>query len=57
LGFYVVSDGSPNPYRYHVRATCFINLGTLETMAVGGKIADAIITLGSIDTTMGEVDR
>jgi len=57
LGFYVVSDGSPNPYRYHVRATGFINLGTLETMSVGAKIADAIITLGSIDTTMGEVDR
>ncbi len=57
LGFYVVSDGSPNPYRYHVRATGFINLQSLETMARGGKIADAIIGLGSIDTTMGEVDR
>ena len=57
LGFYVVSDGSPNPYRYHVRATCFINLGSLATMARGGKLADAIIGLGSIDTTMGEVDR
>jgi NADH-quinone oxidoreductase subunit D/NADH-quinone oxidoreductase subunit C/D len=57
LGFYVVSDGSPNPYRYHVRATGFINLQSLETMARGGKVADAIIGLGSIDTTMGEVDR
>jgi NADH:ubiquinone oxidoreductase subunit D/NADH:ubiquinone oxidoreductase subunit C len=57
LGFYVVSDGSPNPYRYHVRATSFINLGTLATMARGGKLADAVIGLGSIDTTMGEVDR
>lgn len=57
LGFYVVSDGSPNPYRYHVRATSFINLGTLATMARGGKVADAVIGLGSIDTTMGEVDR
>jgi len=57
LGFYVVSDGSPNPYRYHVRATSFINLGCLATMARGGKLADAIIGLGSIDTTMGEVDR
>jgi NADH-quinone oxidoreductase subunit C/D len=57
LGFYVVSDGSPNPYRYHVRATSFINLGSLTTMARGGKLADAIIGLGSIDTTMGEVDR
>jgi NADH-quinone oxidoreductase subunit C/D len=57
LGFYVVSDGSPNPYRYHVRATGFINLQSLATMARGGKIADAVIGLGSIDTTMGEVDR
>jgi NADH-quinone oxidoreductase subunit C/D len=57
LGFYVVSDGSPNPYRYHVRAASFINLGSLTTMARGGKLADAIIGLGSIDTTMGEVDR
>jgi len=57
LGFYVVSDGSPNPYRYHVRATSFINLGALATMAIGGKVADIVITLGSIDTTMGEVDR
>jgi NADH:ubiquinone oxidoreductase subunit D len=57
LGFYVVSDGSPNPYRYHVRATGFINLQSLATMARGGKVADAIIGLGSIDTTMGEVDR
>ena len=57
LGFYVVSDGTPNPYRYHVRATGFINLQSLATMARGGKIADAVIGLGSIDTTMGEVDR
>jgi NADH-quinone oxidoreductase subunit C/D len=57
LGFYVVSDGSPNPYRYHVRAAGFINLQSLATMARGGKIADAVIGLGSIDTTMGEVDR
>jgi len=37
LGFYVVSDGSPNPYRYHVRATCFINLQSLETMAKAAR--------------------
>ncbi len=57
LGFYVVSDGSPNPYRYHIRAPSFINLQSLATMVRGGKLADAIIGLGSIDTTMGEVDR
>ena len=35
----------------------FINLQSLATMVRGGKLADAIIGLGSIDTTMGEVDR
>jgi NADH-quinone oxidoreductase subunit C/D len=57
LGFYLVSDGGTNPYRYHVRSSCFVNLGALEAMSVGHLLADAIVILGSIDTTMGEVDR
>ena len=57
LGFYLVSDGGTNPYRYHVRSSCFANLGALEAMSVGHLLADAIVILGSIDTTMGEVDR
>lgn len=57
LGFYVVSDGTPNPYRYHVRAPAFINLGALNEMSVGFKIADMIVILGSLDIVMGEVDR
>lgn len=57
LGFYLVSDGTPQPYRYHVRAPSFINLTVLEDMCLGQKIADAIIILGSIDIVMGEVDR
>jgi NADH-quinone oxidoreductase subunit C/D len=57
LGFFVVSDGKPNPYRYHVRAPTFINLTTLEKMSVGHKIADAIVVLGAIDIVLGEVDR
>ncbi|MGD8792957.1 MAG: NADH-quinone oxidoreductase subunit C [Anaerolineae bacterium] len=57
LGFYLVSDGGTNPYRYHVRSSCFINLGALEAMTVGHLLADAIVILGSIDITLGEVDR
>jgi NADH:ubiquinone oxidoreductase subunit D len=57
LGFYLVSDGGTNPYRYHVRSPCFVNLGALEAMSVGHLLADAIVILGTIDTTMGEVDR
>lgn len=57
LGYYVVSNGKPNPYRYHVRPPSFINLTGLEAMARGGKVADAVVILGSIDIVLGEVDR
>lgn len=57
LGFYVVSDGKPNPWRYHVRAPSFINLTPLEMMCKGQKIADVVAILGSIDIVLGETDR
>ncbi len=57
LGFFVVSDGKPNPYRYHVRAPTFINLTSLEKMTIGHKIADAVVILGAVDIVLGEVDR
>ncbi|MEM5774930.1 MAG: NADH-quinone oxidoreductase subunit NuoD, partial [Anaerolineaceae bacterium] len=57
LGFYIVSDGTTNPYRYHVRAPTLINLSGLADMSRGGKIADVVINVGSIDITLGEVDR
>ena len=57
LGFYLISDGTPNPYRYRIRPPSFINLTVLEDMCIGGTLADAVITLGSIDIVLGEVDR
>lgn len=57
LGFYLVSDGSVNPYRYHVRSPSLVNLGALEAMTVGHMLADAVVILGSVDITLGEVDR
>jgi NADH-quinone oxidoreductase subunit D len=57
LGFYLVSDGSIAPYRFHVRAPTLINLTALRDMVVGWKLADAIIIFGSIDICLGEVDR
>lgn len=57
LGFYLISDGSPNPYRYHVRAPSLINLTILEDMCLGQRVADVVIILGSVDIVLGEVDR
>ncbi len=57
LGFYLISDGSPNPYRYRVRPPSFINLTVLEDMCLGQLVADVVIILGSVDIVLGEVDR
>ena len=57
LGFYLISDGEPNPYRYHVRAPSFINLTVLEDMCLGHTVADVVVILGSVDIVLGEVDR
>lgn len=57
LGFYIVSDNSIAPYRCHVRPTSLINLTALRQMVKGWKVADLIVIFGSIDITMGEVDR
>ncbi|MDR3639206.1 MAG: NADH-quinone oxidoreductase subunit D [Isosphaeraceae bacterium] len=57
LGYYVVADGGPTAYRYHVRSPSFINLTALEPMCLGHTIADVVGILGSLDIVLGEVDR
>jgi NADH-quinone oxidoreductase subunit D len=57
LGFYIVSDGSNRPYRWHERPSSFMNLKALEVLAVGRLIADVIAIIGSIDIVLGEIDR
>ena len=57
LGFYLISDGGPNPYRYRVRPPSFVNLTVLEDLCLGHTVADVMVILGSVDIVMGEVDR
>ena len=57
LGFYVISNGKPTPWRYHVRAPSFINLTSFGPICIGQKVADVVAVLGSIDIVLGEVDR
>ncbi|HRQ33624.1 MAG TPA: NADH-quinone oxidoreductase subunit NuoD, partial [Anaerolineales bacterium] len=57
LGFYVLSNGKPNPWRYHVRAPSFVNVTALEKISVGTKIADFVVLLAMFDMVMGECDR
>ena len=57
LGVYLVSDGSPKPYRLKWRAPSFSNLALLPHLVVGHKLADIMAILGSLDPVFGEVDR
>jgi NADH-quinone oxidoreductase subunit D len=57
LGIYMVSDGSPKPFRCHVRAPSFANLQALAKMIEGRLIADVVACIGSIDVVLGEIDR
>jgi NADH-quinone oxidoreductase subunit D len=57
LGFYLISDGSPNPYRYRIRPPSLINLTILEDMCLGQNVADVVLIFGSVDIVLGEVDR
>jgi NADH-quinone oxidoreductase subunit D len=57
LGFFVVSDGSTNPYRLHVRPSSFINLQALPELVRGHLVADLIAVIGTLDIVLGEIDR
>src|SRR5205823_3485863 len=55
LGFYLISDWTPNPYRYRVRPPSLINLTILEDLCLGHLVGDVVIILGSVDIVLGEV--
>ncbi len=56
-GYYLVSDGTPFPYRCHIRVPSFGNLHVLTEVLRGTMVADAISILGSIDVVIPEIDR
>jgi NADH-quinone oxidoreductase subunit D len=57
LGYYIVSDGSTNPYRVRVRPPSFVNLQAFDRMIYGRLVADVVAVIGTIDIVLGEVDR
>ena len=57
LGYFIVSDGSTQPYRLRVRPPSFVNLQALDVMVRGLLVADVIAVIGTIDIVLGEVDR
>jgi len=57
LGFYIVSDGTSQPMRCHIRAPGLMNVQIIPTLARGRLLSDMVAIIGSLDFVMGEVDR
>jgi NADH-quinone oxidoreductase subunit C/D len=57
LGFYLVSDGSANPYRLKVRPPCFAIYQSFPSVIKGWQVADAVATIASMNLIAGELDR
>ena len=57
LGFYLVSDGGPRPYRLKCRPPCFPIFSAFPSMMKGSYIADAVAALGSLNIVAGELER
>jgi NADH-quinone oxidoreductase subunit D len=57
IGYYIVSDGTTQPYRVRVRPPSFINLQAFDAMVRGHLVADVVAIIGTLDIVLGEVDR
>jgi NADH-quinone oxidoreductase subunit D len=57
LGYYIVSDGTTQPYRVRIRPPSLINLQAFDTMVKGHLVADVVAIIGTLDIVLGEVDR
>jgi NADH-quinone oxidoreductase subunit D len=57
LGYYIVSDGTTQPYRVRIRPPSFVNLQAFDTMVKGHLVADVVAIIGTLDIVLGEVDR
>ncbi|MCS6763823.1 MAG: NADH-quinone oxidoreductase subunit D [Candidatus Protistobacter heckmanni] len=57
FGIYAISDGANKPYRLKIRAPGFPHLASLDEMAKGHMIADAVTIIGTQDIVFGEIDR
>jgi NADH-quinone oxidoreductase subunit D len=57
LGFYIVSDGSANPYRVRIKGPSFFNLQAMRQLCIGHFVADVVAIIGTLDIVLGEIDR
>lgn len=57
LGFFIISDGSGRPYKVKCRPPCFYSLAAYSKIVEGTMLADAVVTMASLNFIAGEFDR
>jgi len=57
MGFMIISDGTPVPWRVRARSSSFCNLSVISELCRGCLVADVPAVLGSLDIVLGEIDR
>jgi len=57
LGYFIVSDGGPRPWRAKCRPPSFMNYQTFAKMVEGHLLSDIVAVLGSLNVIAAELDR
>jgi len=57
LGFYIVSNGSGQPWKVKIHSPSFCSLQVISQLCKGAMISDVIAIIGSLDPVMGEADK
>jgi len=57
LGYFIVADGGPRPWRVKVRPPCYINYSAMSKLTEGHLVSDVVAILGSINVVAAELDR
>jgi NADH-quinone oxidoreductase subunit D len=57
LGYFIVSDGGPRPWRVKTRPPSFINYAMMAKLTEGHQLADVPAILGSLNIVAAELDR
>jgi NADH-quinone oxidoreductase subunit D len=57
LGYYIVADGTKNPWRAATRPPSFVHFQVLPKILEGHMLADVVAILGSLNIIAAELDR
>jgi len=57
LGYFVVADGGPRPWRVKTRPPSFMNYQVMAKLTEGHMLPDVVANLGSLNIVAAELDR